>query len=215
MHILYREQTPYRHQSCSWQPPQVGHILSFPWTVVLLEWGLNCCSSHSGNSYSTLQTYSLRTCLFLICCSISLAFMGFFRTSAVQMLASLLCGWFTGSSSCIPWPVWRPQYYDGSVHMGAPDNKHHIRDHPAIVMGLNCIWPLPCLCHVGMADAGCVSTKRGINTTLRALLWAFKEGLAFSNDYKHCKICIMYVCNIWTYVFTYSLDNNIVSRTRV
>ena len=33
--------------------------------------------TYSGNSPSTRQTYSLRTCLFLICCSISLAFLGF------------------------------------------------------------------------------------------------------------------------------------------
>ena len=32
--------------------------------------------AYSGNSPSTLQTYSLRTCLFLICCSISRAFRG-------------------------------------------------------------------------------------------------------------------------------------------
>lgn len=33
--------------------------------------------AYSGNSPSTLQTYSLSTCLFLICCSMSLALRGF------------------------------------------------------------------------------------------------------------------------------------------
>ena len=37
----------------------------------------NQLSTYSGNSPSTRQTYSLSTCLFRICCSISLAFLGF------------------------------------------------------------------------------------------------------------------------------------------
>ena len=41
-----------------------------------------------------------------------------------------------------------------------------------------------CLCHVGRALL-VVWAIRGNNITLPALLWAFKEGLAFSNDYKH------------------------------
>ena len=70
-----------RHQSCSSPLRLVPCKLTGLWKQIKALWNhillLNaCCFTHGGNSPSTLQTYDFRTCLVLICCSISRAFLG-------------------------------------------------------------------------------------------------------------------------------------------